>query len=149
MPVARYLLYVGGVLLALLFVADACLPRLPAAHGGLSPSVVVRIHSDRKWPERIVFDTSQPVITPAEIAKTEVGAIAPSGVDSTETRAREAFALLQPADAERLQPRQPEKLEPKPQRQGKIARRHAAPRMRLVARPPRYGWYGYYGYQVW
>jgi hypothetical protein len=145
MPVARYLFYVGGVLLALLFIADACLPKLRAANGELSPSVVIRIHSDRKWPERIVLDTSRPTIVPAEIANAEADSAAPTSVGSAATRAREAFAL-QPADAKHLQSRQPEKLEPKPQRQSKIARKHAAPRMRLVARPPRYGWFGY---QVW
>jgi hypothetical protein len=32
MPLARYFFYVGGVLLALLLIADAYLPKLPVAH---------------------------------------------------------------------------------------------------------------------
>jgi hypothetical protein len=34
MPLARYFFYVGGVLLALLFIADAYLPKLPVALAG-------------------------------------------------------------------------------------------------------------------
>jgi hypothetical protein len=50
------------VLLALLFIADACLPKLPAAKATTdAPPPAIRIHSERKWPERIVFDTSAPM----------------------------------------------------------------------------------------
>jgi len=144
MPVLRYLLYVGGALLALLFIFDACLPDRPAVHGGPGPSAAIRIHSDRKWPERVVLDTSQPTIVPAELANPEAGA--PPDADAPQTRAREALAQLQPPDTERLQSRQSMKPEAKPQRQSKIARRHTERRIRLVARPPQYGWIGY---QVW
>jgi hypothetical protein len=144
MPVLRYLLYVGSALLVLLFVADAGLTDRPAGHGGPGPSAAIRIHSDRKLPERVVLDTSQPTIVPVEIAKAEPGA--PLGDDSPETRAREAFAQLQPPDADRIKSRQSVRPEAKPQRQSKIARRHIERRIRLVARPPQYGWSGY---QVW
>ncbi|MBR0955044.1 hypothetical protein JQ591_31795 [Bradyrhizobium canariense] len=140
MPVSQYLLCAGGTLLALLFVADACFPDRPAGHGGPGPSAAIRIHSDRKLPERVVLDTSQPTIFSIEIAKAELGA-APSA-DSPQTPAREAFAEIQPPDAERLQSRQSMKTEAKPQRQSKIARRHIERRIRLVARPPQYGWFG-------
>ena len=80
MPLARYFIFVGGVLLALLFVVDAYLPKLPAtvsdrAEAGTDKSII-RIHSDRKWPERIVFDTSLPTIVPA--VKAEAAALAPA-----------------------------------------------------------------------
>ena len=62
MPLARYFLWVGGVLLALLFVADARLPALPVAEATTDvPSPIIRIHSERKWPDRIVFDTNAPI----------------------------------------------------------------------------------------
>ena len=66
MPLARYFFFVGAALLALLFVADAYLPKLPAAErtnvtAGLS---VIRIHSDRKWPEPVVFDTNLASVAP-------------------------------------------------------------------------------------
>jgi len=39
MPVARYFLLVGGVLLALLFIVAACMPTLPVAEStGSNPS---------------------------------------------------------------------------------------------------------------
>ena len=68
MPVVRYFLLVGGVLLALLFLSNEVLPQLPAAErvaeaGPDKP--VIRINSDRKWPERVVFDTNMPTIVPA------------------------------------------------------------------------------------
>jgi len=70
MPLARYFFFVGGVLLALLFIADACLPNLPVADRASTDLPVIRIHSNRKWPERVVYDTSLPTIIPAQIANT-------------------------------------------------------------------------------
>ena len=72
MLLARYFLSVGGVLLGLLFVADAVVPTVPAIgtdrnDTGADKSVI-RIHSDRKWPEPVVFDTSVPTIVPAQTA---------------------------------------------------------------------------------
>ena len=65
MPLARYFLYVGGVLLTLVFILDACLTsQLPAIERSHANSPVIRIHSDRKWPERIVFDTALPTSFP-------------------------------------------------------------------------------------
>jgi hypothetical protein len=145
MPVARYFVYVGGVLLALLFIADAWLPRAPAPGEQPTRSATIRIHSDRKWPERIVLDTSQPTITPAQTANFEAGAVAMASADPARAQARKAFAQLQSLDEEAPR-RQPQQLEPKPQRHGKIAGKHTAPRMRLVARPLRYSWFGY---QIW
>ena len=70
MPLMRYFLFVGGALLALLFVASAWMPPVPAVGGPQSSAdlSIIRIHSDRKWPERIVFDTTRPTITPAPTA---------------------------------------------------------------------------------
>jgi hypothetical protein len=144
MPVLRYLLYVGGALLALLFVADACVQYRPAGHDGLGPTAAIRIHSDQTLPERVVLDTSQPTILSMDIAKVELGA--PPGTDSPQARALEAFAQLQPPDADLIQSRQSVTPEAKPRRQSKIARRHIERRVRLVARPPQYGWFGD---QVW
>ena len=61
MPLARYFLFVGGVLLTLVFILDAWLTELPVMERSYANSPVVRIHSERKWPERIVFDTTLPV----------------------------------------------------------------------------------------
>ena len=50
MPLARYFFFVGGVLLALLFISDAYLPKLPVADRAYTDLPVIRIHSNRKWP---------------------------------------------------------------------------------------------------
>ena len=98
MPVVRYFFFVGGVLLALLFVSDAYLPKLPVADSdsaGVDKSII-RIHSDRKWPERVVFDTSRPTEVPPQIASMAASAAAPKPAAdvSTTARTREAFAQL-------------------------------------------------------
>ncbi len=144
MPVARYLLFVGGVLLALLFISDPFLPKLPVADRASSHSAIIRIHSDQKWPERVVFDTSLPALIPAQIENAETDLPSPARVgDVVKAMEREAFAQLQPSDANQLQRSDPKKREPKLQRQRKrIAKRQAAPAARLVARQPQFGWFG-------
>jgi hypothetical protein len=142
MPLARYFLYVGGVLLTLLFIMDACLTKFPVMETQANLPVI-RIHSDRKWPERIVFDTSVPTIVPALAAIVEDRVPGPGKVAdvSAKEREREAFALMQPSDTGRLQPFDPGKGELKRQRQRKIAKRHVMPRSVLVARQPQFGWF--------
>jgi hypothetical protein len=141
MPLARYFLFVGGVLLALLFISDDYLPKLAASNRAISHSAIIRIHSDQKWPERVVYDTSLPTVIPAQIANMETSVAVPEIAASATVREREAFAQLQRPDANQLP--DPKKQEPKLQRQRKkIAKRHAAPAARLVARQPQFGWFG-------
>jgi hypothetical protein len=107
MPVLRYFLYVGGALIALLLVCNALLPQEPVttslASGADAP--VVRIHSDQKWPERVVFDTSKPTmdlvaVAPVTVAPVTVAKAADPvpfsavTVASPKARVREAFAQL-------------------------------------------------------
>jgi hypothetical protein len=68
-PLARYFITVGGALAALLFIASWCLPTPPAlfAEGLAIDRATIRIRSARKWPEKIVLDTSQPTIAPSPI----------------------------------------------------------------------------------
>jgi hypothetical protein len=143
MLLARYFLSVGGVLLALLFVADAVVPKMPAAATdgndiGTDKSAI-RIHSDRKWPERVVFDTSIPTIVPAQTAKAEAKAEAvippptPVADVSAKARVRESFA-------QSVSP-EPKKPEAKLQRKRKIAKSRAAPPMVVVAQQPRFGFF--------
>jgi hypothetical protein len=130
-------------LLALLFVADAVVPKVPAAvtdrNDTSTDKSIIRIHSDRKWPERVVFDTSLPTIVPAQTAKAEaitppLPAPTPVAEASAKARVREAFAQFVPPDAK--------KAEPKPQRKHiKIAKRRVAPPMVVVAQQPRYGFF--------
>jgi hypothetical protein len=66
-PMARYFIFVGGTLAALLFIADWCLPTPPAMFADQPLAIdraIIRIKSARKWPEKVVLDTSHPTITP-------------------------------------------------------------------------------------
>jgi len=87
-PIVRYFAVVGSLLLAMLFIADWSLPKgqtqSDASGKADKPTIVLR--SDQKWPERVVFDTSAPIV---------VSLVAPPVVDAPVTRRpREAFALL-------------------------------------------------------
>ena len=109
MPLGRYFLYVGGVLLTLVFILDACLTsKLPVIERSHANSPVIRIHSDRKWPERIVFDTTLPTIVSAPVIVEDLTPNPATATDvSVKVREREAFALMQPSDAKRLEPSEP------------------------------------------
>ena len=141
MPLARYFFYVGGVLLALLLVLDAYLPKVPVMERADANLPVIRIHSDRKWPARVVYDTSQPTIIPAQIARGEASIPAPATVASVKASERQALAQMQPSDAKQLQPSNPKKREPTLQRKGKIAKRHTVPQIFLAARQMQFGWF--------
>lgn len=125
MPLMRYFIFVGGALLALLFIANACLPAMPVAQASRSDTdlSVIRIHSDTKWPERVVFDTTRPTITPvpspvvAETTSTKEKIAA----TSSKTGVREAFAQLRATPGH-----------PKPKRKS-VARNYAGPPRILVA----------------
>jgi hypothetical protein len=144
MPLARYFFYVGGVLLALLFISDAYLPPLPVAARADTDRPAIRIHSERKWPDRVVFDTSQPTIVPVQTANTEPRVPAPAtvAVVSAKARVRDAFAELQSPDQKQAQLSEPMKPEQKPQRKRKIAKRRAAPPIMLVAQQPQFSLFG-------
>jgi hypothetical protein len=144
MPLARYFFFVGGVLLALLFISDAFLPKLRVADSAYTDLPVIRIHSNRKWPERVVYDTSLPTIIPAQVANTDASVLPPEAVTDVSAKAqvREAFAQLQPSDAEQLGQSKPKTPEQKLQRKRKIAKRRLAPSMVLVARQPQFGFFG-------
>lgn len=147
MLVLRYFLYVGGALLALIVLIGGVISQPPAADNLASgPDVPpIRIYSDRKLPERVVFDTTHPVVAPVKAAIAEV-APAPSPVIAEfppKARVREAFAQLPlPAQA----PADIKKPAVKPKH--KVARLHAPPRQpmmmqqpMLVAQQPHFGFF--------
>jgi hypothetical protein len=146
MPVARYFLFVGGVLLALLLAIDALVPQQVVVTSQADPSVnrtVVRIRSDQKPLERVVYDTSLPTIVPPPVATAQVTApvVAAASADAAaQARVRETFAQLVPAEAK--------KPEPQVQRKRKIAKsrpapptQFAQPQMR-VAQQSQFGFFG-------
>jgi hypothetical protein len=75
-PIARYFIVVGSALVVLLLIAGWSLPE-PAPSFPDRPEIIdraiIRIRSERKWPEKIVLDTRQLTIpTPSiEVAPTE------------------------------------------------------------------------------
>ena len=142
MPLARYFSFVGGVLLALLFMLDAYLPKPPVAAKAKAHLPVIRIYSDRKWPERIVYDTSLPTIVPKSMAGTEGIIETPQMIAdaSTGAKERESFAMLPPSND---RSRAGTKMhEPKPQHRRKIARKRPPAPMVAMARHLQFGWLG-------
>jgi hypothetical protein len=68
MPLRQYFMWVGTILLVMLFAADWCFPPpvAHAPHSEIPPNerINLRIHSDVRWPERVVFDTTRSRLTP-------------------------------------------------------------------------------------
>ena len=155
MPVARYFFFVGAALLALLFVADAWLPKLPATSvaDAAAETPMIRIQSDRKWPERIVFDTSIPVVSPVQTAAAVMPVPGSARVADVSAKVREAFAQLQPADAKPSQQVQAAAskapaLSPVPQKR-KVAKKRTAPPMVQVAQQQQQRPFGFFGNNTW
>jgi hypothetical protein len=131
MPLVRYFAWVGSVLLALLFVADACFPELPVAKTTNTFPPAIRVHSDQKWPERVVYDTSAPIAGQPVAANPE---------SSDSPKLREAMAELPTRDATLLASN-PKRPEARPRQQYNIARKHTAKPMRFAARRSPFGWF--------
>jgi len=89
-PIGRYFIFVGGLLLAMLFIADWYLPNAsqPFMPDPRVDKSIIRIISAHRWPEKIVFDTTSPTIVPS--ISLPVSAEAPV----TMKQPREALAQL-------------------------------------------------------
>jgi hypothetical protein len=69
-PIARYFIFVGGTLAALLFIPGWVLPKPPAVFADQSVALdraVIRIKSAHKWPEKVILDASQLAVKPPVI----------------------------------------------------------------------------------
>jgi hypothetical protein len=137
--VARYFVYVGGVLLALLFVIDACLPKLPVVEASDSHMPVIRIYAQRQGPGPIVFDTN--AVVPAAPVVAAASVPRPAAVSDTTSSVRDALALASPPDTAKVQPADAKKAEGKQPPSRKVARRHTAPQ-HLAAPQPQFAWFG-------
>ena len=162
MPVARYFLYVGGVLLALLFVIDALVPREPVVASNGAPAIerpVVRISSTQKLPERVVYDTSLPIIVPAT-SNMQIAAPQPPAL-SAQSRVRNTFAQFGPEsgqaapESKQIAGAAAQKPEIQAPKKRKIARAHSyppayaqmrfgwqQPSMRVAQQQQRFGFFG-------
>ncbi len=91
MPLVRYFLFMGAVLLGLLFWSDWYFPKpiIEASASDIDRSII-RIHSSRVWPAAVTLDTSAPVpqIAPSAIAEAGIAAPAKS--------LKEAYAYAPP-----------------------------------------------------
>jgi len=154
MPVARYFLYIGGVLLALLLAVDALVPHQAVVASQAAPSVdktVVRIRSDQKPPERVVYDTSLPTIVPraavtAQVIAPVAPAVTPVSADAgAQARVRDTYAQLVPTEAKK--PGSPV------QRKRKIAKSRPAQPTQFAQRPQmqvaQQSHFGFFGGSNW
>ena len=139
MPVARYFLFVGGVLLALLFALDAFAPPQVAVASNSAPSIdktVVRIRSDQKLPEGVVYDMTLPTIVPPA-TNTHIAAApaVPVADINAQARVRETLAQYVPV----------KKLEPQAPRKRKVAKARSAQPLRFAQQQH----FGYFGNNTW
>lgn len=145
MPWRGYFLWIGGMLLLLLFVADGWMPRT-ASSGALAVGVAfppIRIRSDVKGPEAVVIDTSRAglsAVSVTEVAAAENRASPTFESDQSAAafQSRQAAADSSPsasapapaaheAFAEPVQPDRAVSRKPKTARPAQPARRNAEP----------------------
>ncbi len=105
LPLQRYFLFAGGALLILLFATDWVVPPPKGEHVKSEVRLpVIRIHSERKGPEPVVFDTTQPTfVAPVE----QDGAARPRAVASAERSVTEAVVQLSDLPPESAEPAKP------------------------------------------
>jgi hypothetical protein len=134
MPLAGYFRNVGAALFALLLLADLYLPAPAIVQTAPVHSAAIHIHSERKLPAPVVFDTTQATVVAAVPAPWDRNPPAPPV--AMNPALREAFAQLKLPDP-RAATAEPRKRQP--------ARRYAArtyaPRTILAARQGQFGWF--------
>jgi hypothetical protein len=80
MPLVRYFVLMGGMLLGLLFLADWYFPISIAATAASDTDVdrsIIRIHSRHKWPAAVQMDTGAPMPAAAPVMAEAVAPTAP------------------------------------------------------------------------
>ena len=153
MPLASYFWRIGAVLLALIFLAGSYLPKPPPpAANAESPPPVIRLRSDVKLPERVVFDTRPTLVATVERVPSPAQDDAPSKVSQAPANPVENTVV---ADALAMMPR-PEIHGPtavdQPRRHRKAqyvaarTKRHARPQMMV---DPRHGQIAWFGFRSW
>lgn len=128
MPIIRYFVFVGALLLALLFAADRYLPA-PVEHVGTADPdrTIIRIASARSLPEKVVFDTRP---------RTDVPMIAQADpvIEEPPQQVREALAAMPAAAPVEIKKDPPARLSaasrPHPKRSAKLSKR--APERQLA-----------------
>jgi len=144
MPLAAYFRNVGAVLLALLFVANLYWPTPPVVAGASEYSPVIRIHTDRKWPERMIFDTTTVIASAKPVALQAAIAASPDAGNAPASRidvsgAREALAMLPRPDPLHAQAVNQNKRHLK--QKAAARRKHARHQIVLASRQRQFGWF--------
>jgi hypothetical protein len=74
MPLFQYFAWMGSFLLAALFAANWCcsVPVAPRSDVPRDQKINIRIHTDHKWPDRVVLDTTRSTLTDEAKANAEI-----------------------------------------------------------------------------
>ena len=145
MPLAAYFRNVGAVLLALVLLADFYLPTAPVVQKVAAHRPVIRIYSERKGLEPVIFDTTQVVfaaVTPASWDRNPPAPPAAPDIPANDVDAsgvRDAFALLSHRAAPVEKGRQPAR---KYAARATRTHAHTQSRIALAARQGQFGWFG-------
>ena len=146
MSLAGYFRNVGAALLALLWIADFYLPRPDVVRSAVVDQPAIRIHSDQKWPERVVFDTSTPVVSTTLAAsdrniEASLAAAALPASSALATKPGDAFAMLPRTESSGSESARSD------QKQSKVAARPARKKTRPHFSPfspdRQFAWYGF------
>lgn len=143
-PLLRYFLVIGGALLALLFAADAVLPK-PANEVIHSDAKhpTIRIHSETKRTDAVVIDTNQPTIVPvpAKPVTTEADVV-PENAVPLNSPVRESIAhLIPPSPDQAGAATEPNKPKHKRQLKRKMAKVRFSHQPIRPAQPPHSGFF--------
>lgn len=104
MPIARYFLFVGSFLLALLLLADWYAPTLGTGQDRAGVDrTTIRIHSSHKWPQAVVYDTTLPIPEPPPVTTVAVAEPpVPKAAQEAFAMATEPVPAARPADAAKV-----------------------------------------------
>jgi hypothetical protein len=98
MPLLQYFGWVGSFLLAALFAANwcCCAPINPAPGSDipLDRKINIRIHTDHKWPDRVVLDTTHSTLAREAKADEETDVGRTETPAQAERQAFDAFAEM-------------------------------------------------------
>ena len=98
MPAFQYFGWVGSFLLATLLAANWCFPAPidPQSDVSLNQKVHIRIHTEQKWPERVVLDTTRSTLAHDPKAEGETDVAGSETAILAERQPFEAFAEMAP-----------------------------------------------------
>jgi hypothetical protein len=146
MPIAAYFRNVGAALLALLWIGNFYLPRPPLAQGAAAYPPVIRIHSDRKWPEPVIFDTTKVATAAAAPSPWDKNPPAPPTAREIPTNrsgtsaARDALALM---NSRHLASVEQKKRQKTTKYAARGTRKYQRPQIVFAARQGHYAWLGF------